>query len=361
MLKIKKILKKFKGVRLTRKKVVLAVLFILITVLAINITSKRGVIEVETTEAKKSDITIDITASGEVTSSEIANLTFATSGKVSWLNVSESDRVTKWQTLGSLDVASLSLTLKKLLNSFEREFTDFDDTNYSVRDDILTDTVRRIKKRAQLDLNQTVLDVEIQKEAIALSKLTSPFNGIVVSATTVFPGMFVSPGTVVATIANPDKIYFEAKVGEADISKVSIGGSAKVTLDAYRDETFEGKIEKIAFNKSATSTGGTSYKVQVSLPKNENLKFKLGMGGDVQIILSTRQNVLTVPTTALVEESGGTFVWLVRENIATKVSVKVGTSNIDEVEILEGVSPSDIVITRPSSRLTEGAKVKFTP
>lgn len=320
---------------------------------------QRGqTIEVETGEVTVSDISEGFSASGEVNSSEFATLTFSTSGQVSWVGAKEGDTVTKWQGLASLNTKTLALQLEKLLNLFEREFTEFDDTNYSVRDDILTDSVRRIKERAQIDLDQTVIDVEIQKEALRLSGIVAPFRGVITKTYFIFPGMNVTPATPVFDIANPDRVYFEAEINETDVPTLSNGGNAKIALDSYPDEIYEGTIESIGFASFVSTTGGTAYKVKITLPDNENMKFRLGMGGDAQFILFTRENVLVIPATALVEEDGKSYVWTVENGRAKKVEVETGAISLDTVEIVSGVNEEQKVIIRPPVRIKEGMKIK---
>lgn len=320
---------------------------------------KNGGVIVETAQVHKGDLTESISASGEVNALESANLSFQTAGKLSWVGIAEGDWVAKGQLLAALDKTQLQATLKKLLNTYERERTEFDDTSESADDVTLTDAVARIKKRSQVDLDQTVIDVEVQNEAIRLANLYSPIAGIVTKANPTNPGINVGPTTATYQVVNPDTVYFDSKVSEVDIPKLSASTPAEVELTAYPDEILHESIAAIGFASVTTSSGGTAYKIQVTLPANDALKYRLGMNGDVTFVLGKKENVLLVPSTSIVETDEKSYVWLVtNEKKAHKQEVQTGNSSIDETEVIDGVHEGDTVIDRPGKEVEEGVKIK---
>lgn len=316
-------------------------------------------IEVETSFSRRGDLVESISASGEVQAKEAATLAFQTSGRLSWVGVAEGDEVRKGQAVASLDRTQLQATLKKYLNAYEREFTEFKDTSDSADDVTLNDSVARIKKRAQVDLDQTVIDVEIQQEALRLATLYTPVSGIVTKADPKFAGVNVGPTTGSYQIVNPQTVYFEAEVNEVDVIKLRPGTQVKLQLDAYPDEILTETIQDISFASTQTSTGGTAYKVEITLPSNDNFKFRLGMNGDADFVLSEKKDVLLIPQTAVVEIDDKTYVWIVNtDNTVTRKEVKTGISSIDEIEIVEGLEPGENIVIRAPRELEEGAKIK---
>lgn len=314
--------------------------------------------EVEVAEVAKKDITDEISASGEITAKEAVNLTFQTGGKLNWVGVSEGMEVRRGQAIASLDRKQLEQTLRKYLNSFEREFSDFYDSQDSVKDEVLTDAVRRIKSRSQIDLNQTVLDVEIQSEAIKLATLYSPITGIVTKANPEFAGVNVTPATTAYEIVNPTTVYFEADVNEVDIARIQTGLPVEIELDAYPNELIKESVSDISFTSKTTSTGATAYTVKIPLPENNDYRYRLGMNGDVRFLIEKRESVYIIPQTAVIEDGSAFYVWTVEEGIAKKKEIKEGLSSIDEVEVIEGLREGEIVILRPSKEIVEGLKVK---
>jgi RND family efflux transporter MFP subunit len=320
---------------------------------------KNGGLEVETANVRRGDLTESISASGEVNALEVANLSFQTGGKLTWVGVKEGDSVKKGQAIAMLDKTQLQASLKKLLNTYERERTEFDDTSDSADDVTLNDAVARIKKRAQVDLDQTVIDIETQNEAIRLANLYSPIAGIVTKAEPENAGVNVGPTTASYQIVNPETVYFDAEVNEVDIPRLTSSTPVEVELTAYPDEVLRESIYSIGFASVTTSSGGTAYKIQVTLPSNDTLKYRLGMNGDVTFILDKKVNVLLVPSTAVIESNGTSYVWTVTpENTAHKKEVKIGTAAIEDTEILEGLTEGERVIERPAKEVIEGVKIK---
>jgi macrolide-specific efflux system membrane fusion protein len=320
---------------------------------------KNAGITPEVTTAHKGELTESISASGEVSALEVANLSFQTAGKLSYVGVQEGDSVKKGKLIAALDTTILREQLKKYLNTFNKQRTTFDDTSDAADDVTLNDAVARIKTRAQVDLDQTVIDVEIQNEALRLSNLNSPIAGIVTKATPGSSGINVGPTTASYQIVNPDTVYFSANVNEVDIPRLNSNTPVEIELTAFPDEVLHESIQSIGFSSVITSSGGTAYKVVISLPDNSAMKYRLGMNGDVKFILDTKENVLLVPGTSVVESYGKSYIWIVTsDNRAHKQEVTTGSSSIEETEIIEGLSDGEKIIDRPNKEVVEGVKIK---
>ncbi len=350
---------KIKYIKISKRKVIIGLIVVALIVGFFAFRGNKSSVNIETSRVQEGNLNDTISASARVEGQNVANLSFLTSGKLDWVGVHEGDTVKKGQVVASLDKSELELQLRKLLNNFEREFTDFDDSNYKVRDDVLTDEVRRIKKRAEIDLNQTVLDVEIQNSTMKLSTITSPLNGIVLEANPSVAGINVNPSAAKYTIVDPKSIYLRADVNEIDITKVYIGQKVLVKLDAFPGEEIESIVKSVGFQSTLTSTGGTAFVVKINLPDNSKLKYKLGMKGDVEFVLNEKKNILLVPSTSIISDQNNNYVWVVDENRKIrKTEIETGISSIDQTEIKSGLSKNETIITSPSSSLKEGQIIK---
>lgn len=345
--------------KISKKKVVIGLIVVALTVGFFALRGKKSNLNIETSQVQEGNLNDTISASARIEGQSIANLSFLTSGKLAWVGVHDGDIVKKGQAIASLDKNELELQLRKLLNNFEREFTDFDDSNYKIRDEVLSDEVRRIKSRAQIDLNQTVLDVEIQNSTMKLATIVSPLNGIVIEANPSIAGINVNPSTAKYTIVDPKSIYLRADVNEIDITKVYIGQKVLVKLDAFPDEEIESVVKSVGFQSTLTSTGGTAFVVKINIPDNSKLKYKLGMKGDVEFVLSEKKNILLVPSTSIISDQNNNYVWVVDENKKIrKTEIETGISSIDQTEIKSGLSKNETIITSPSNSLKEGQIIK---
>ena len=347
-------MKKFISLRKKYKFLIYAILAILVIALGwlpIKKISAQPEEKYETAKVQKEDLVETVSASGTVQAENQVELKFQTSGLLSWVGVKEGDRVKKWQAIASLDKRELEKNLLKALRDYNKERWDFEEANQvTYKDKVITDTIKRILEKNQFDLDKAVADVEIKDIALKLATLTSPIDGIVTHIDTPVAGVNITPATAVFTIADPSKMKFVANIDEADIGKIKIGQKVNLTLDAYPDEKIEGQIEKIAFASVLTKGGGTAYPVEISLPENNDLKFKVGMNGDLEVIVSEVKEALTVPSEAIKEKNKQNFVKLINGKQIKEIEIQIGMATENKTQILQGLKEGETVILREKKK-----------
>lgn len=224
--------------------------------------------------------------SGEIRAEKSVNLKFQTSGKLAWVDVKEGDYVKKWQAIASLDKKELEKKFQKEMNDYLNERWDFEQTQndyQTIKENrLVTDEIKRILEKAQFDLNNIVLDAEIADLAVKYATIFSPIDGIVTKIDEPIAGVNITPATAVFTIIDPKSVYFEAKADEEEVTKLQVGTKGIILLDAYPDQKLDSRITFISFSPMSGETS-TTYAVRLSLPENTNLRFRLGMGGEVEI------------------------------------------------------------------------------
>jgi HlyD family secretion protein len=315
-------------------------------------------LEVKKFTVQRTDIVKTISASGKVNAEEKVDLHFLASGTLTWLGVKEGDQVVAWQAIAQQDTRELQKTLEKYLRDYAKERNDWEeDRLVTYKNQVLTDTIKRVLEKNNWDLDKAILDVELKDIALKNATLITPIAGLVTHLDTPISGVSVSP-TTTFTIVNPETVFFEANVDEADIEDLALNQSINVSLDAYPQEQFVSQLERIDFSPVITSSGGTAYQIKIPLPKNDKQKFRLGMNGDAEIIAEKRENVLSVPTEAIFESDNQRFVWIIKEGKAFKREIKTGFSTDDLTEVSENLNENDIIIRSPVTKITEGMKVR---
>lgn len=303
----------------------------------------------ETVEVKRTTITQNVTASGEIKSEEEVELKFPVSGKLTYLAVKKNDRVKKWGYIGSLDKEELQKKITKSLRDYSKERNDFDqDSQVTYKDQVITDTIKRILEKNQWDLDKVVLDVEIADITKKNADLYSPIAGVVTKVHT-HEGTSVINTTPIVTIADPDKMVFIAKIGEADIAEIVPGQQASVTLDAFEGKKFTGEVTEVDYAAtSSTNGGGKSYQVKIVL--DDLNKIKLDMSGDVEIVTVSHQDALSLPRVAVQEKNGQKYVEVQQEKNLAQKEVTTGIRGIGGVvEILSGIVEGEkVVIPKPN-------------
>lgn len=143
-------------------------------------------------------------------------------------------------------------------------------------------------------------------------------------------------------IVDLSNVWIIAEIFEQDLSKISLGQSAKITFAAYPDKVFEGKVSFVYPDiNSATRTA----KIRVELPNADSL-LRIDMYGNVEIESSQAEAALVVPLSALLNNGKTKAVLLDRGDGAFQPrTVKTGLSNDGYSEILEGLSEGDRVVT----------------
>lgn len=148
-----------------------------------------------------------------------------------------------------------------------------------------------------VDVGDVVKKDQVLGRQQVLPYITSPINGTIVK-NDVVKNETVSTATALAIVADTDNMYVGVNIEETDIRKILVGQDVKITLDAYPDKTFKGKVTEIDnttqtyfSGTSSLSTSGTYTKVtqlvpvKVSIENNDNLPLTLGMNAIVKIKL----------------------------------------------------------------------------
>ncbi len=292
-----------------------------------------------------------LTLSGSIDAHDKAEVNFQTSGRLAWVGVKEGDRVKKWQSLASLDRQELRKQLEISFNNYQSQLSQFDDTQDKYKQEkealILTDEMKRILARSQFALDNAVINYELNDLAVKYATIWSPINGIVVSVAQPHPGVNITPANSSFIIVDPASVYFKAEIDEDDLSRVRIGQPATVEIDAFPDDSFDSEITQIAFTP-IIGQSSTVYKIDFKLPvDNQDLRFRLGMSGDVKIILKQEDNVLVVPIDALNQEDDNYYLWVKTNNSnLEKKEVTIGIETDEEVQIIQGINPDDQIIIK---------------
>jgi len=302
---------------------------------------------------KRQNLVETLSLSGSVDAEERVVLRFQTSGKLTWVGVKEGDYVKKYQGIASLDQRDLKKRFQKTLNDFAKERYDFDqakDDNKRWADQSTTeagDEMKRLLEKAQYDLNNSVLDLEISQLALEYSYLYTPIEGIVVRADSKYAGVNITPAQAEFEIINPKTLFFSFTADQTEVIKLKEGLKGKMIFDSFPDKEIEGKISYLSFVPKAGETG-TVYEGKIKLTPDDLNDYKYGMTGDVTFSLSEKKNVLTIPTNYVRTDSKGKYVEKKQESGKVKVYPKLGEDVDGDYQIISGLSEGDQILLPPS-------------
>lgn len=157
------------------------------------------------------------------------------------------------------------------------------------------------------------------------------------------------------TIASNDNMILSVNVDELDINSVNINQEATITMDAIEDKTFTGKVTRVSNTASSAGSGVAKYTVEITVEKDEQMKS--GMNASVTIVIENKENILTLPVTAIQEKGNQSFVYTSKDsdgNLSGEVAVTTGLSDGDNVEITEGLTEGDVVYYLKTGNMSGG-------
>ena len=453
---------------MTRKKalIILGVLIIGAAVAGANFYFKRQTGTVVNTEVLRNrDLESLVSASGKIQPKTQVNISANTTGKVTRLAVEEGQRVKAGQFLLEIDPRSLEGQLQRgqasvaaaessLLQArtnveqartgVEQAQTQLDLARQTLKrqQDLWKDglTTKQDLERAENEVKVREADVrsresdakarvqdiqtreqQIKQEQAGLATtrynlnqviLNSPIDGLVTrrnieQGETAVMGTMNNAGTVLLTVADMSVLEAEVEVDETDIPTVSLGQTAKITIDAVPDRTFKGHVTEIGNSpvQAATSTSNTgqrqatTFKVKITLDEQVP-DVRPGFTCTAEITTAMKQSVAAVPIQALTvremlfnekgdlvheppprqgrsveptvsasnepppghtrKETEGVF--LIRDGRAVFAPVKVGIAGEKYFEVVSGIKAGDQVITGPFANvrtLADGEQIRL--
>lgn len=317
-----------------------------------HVTTQKKATSITTVKVSRHNFSKSLTSSGKTKAEKSVDLKFQGAGKLAWVGVTEGASVSAYQIIARLDTREVQKNLEKSLRDYSNERNDFDEAGlitYGSRktdatNNLLNDTIKRLLEKNQWDLEKTVLDVELKQLALEFATLITPISGIITHIDTPVAGVNITPATAVFSVADPKSLVFEANVDETDVGAISIGQNATITLDAYPEASFSGSISYISYISQQSSGGATVFPVKIRFDQPETLR--IGLNGDITIVTDQQNDVLTIPTEAIREENGETYVYTKQGTTYKKVPIHTGMKNEDMIIVTSGLSEGDYVVTK---------------
>ncbi|MBQ6432946.1 MAG: efflux RND transporter periplasmic adaptor subunit [Bacteroidaceae bacterium] len=333
--------------------------------------SKKPKIEYETTTVEKGNISTTVTATGTIEPVTSVEVGTQVSGIVSKIYVDYNSEVKAGQVIAELDKTNLTSTLasqRANLTSvqsalayqkanYERQKSLYDKGLISAND---FEQARLSYVQAQQQVTTARQSVKRAETDLGYATITSPINGVVLSKA-------VEEGqTVAASFSTPTLFTIAqdltdmrviADIDEADIGEVKEGQRVSFAVDAFPNDTFEGRVTQVR-QQATTESNVVTYEVVISAP-NADLKLKPGLTANVTIFTLEKNDVLTVaakalrfsPNEALIAEDetiepceAQHKLW-VREGKTFKAyPVEVGVSNGTMTEVAGGIKAGTEVL-----------------
>jgi HlyD family secretion protein len=192
---------------------------------------------------------------------------------------------------------------------------------------------------------------------VSYSEIRSPINGVVTDRP-LFAGETAAAGAPLITVMDTTSLIAKTHLAQSVVQQMKVGDAAQLKVPGIADPV----DAKVSLISPALDPGSTTVEVWL---KADNKAGSLKVGTPVKVVITGKSvdKALKIPQSAvLTAQDGGKSVMVVgSDNVAHKKAVSLGISDGEDVQVLNGVAPGDMVITGGAYGMDEGTKVKVGP
>lgn len=402
--------------RKSKKKlfIIIGAVLILAVIIIANVTRKTGkALEVTIDEVKRGPIVQTVSASGKIRPVVEVKMSAKVPGNITELHVEEGDSVRKNKLLLKLDRERYAAVMERAQSGLksagaslwqaEAEFRRLKELfDSKLASEAELQAAEASYKLAESQVEQSRAIVKEAKDDLSKTEIYSPMDGVVSQLNKELGEMVLGASfqeDVIMVVADLSKMKAEVEVDENDVVDVSLGDKVSIEIDAFPDTTFEGEVVRIA-NTATTRGYGTqdevtNFLVEVAVIDKID-KVRPGMSATVDIEVEKHEDALYIPIQCVAmrlpkkeeestekdetgeeiekpdslksestseEEKMIEVVFTVDEgDTARMVPVKTGISSETNIEILEGITEGQRVVSGPyrilATKIKDGKLVK---
>ena len=309
--------------------------------------------------AEKRDIESSIDVSGDVTPAFQLDVKPEVGGKLKALHVVAGQTVKEGDLLAEIDdrdlltekdsalteIEGAKLSMEKAKKNFERSRELFGEKLISRE---VFDNLTAEFEIAQNGLVKAGRKLQLVEDRLRKTKVLSPTDGTaltvpVIVGQVVIAAASVNSGTTLMSIANLSKLQIEMHINQVDKARLTLDKVVQIRAEALKDEVMDARISFIA-PIATTKSSVKGFQVQAIIDKPDP-RLSPGMTVTLNIPIARVEDAISVPVTAVFKSEGNKKVVYVRHGDATeKREVKVGVTNIDHAQILNGVKEGEEIL-----------------
>jgi membrane fusion protein (multidrug efflux system) len=330
-------------------------------------TEDLGLIPVKVTMATRENLENIIRSTGTLLANKEVPISAEVSAIIKKILVDTGDAVKEGQTIALLDETEIKLNYEQaeaLLAQAEAGFQnaklEYERKKQLLEEEAIPqgmfDAVESQYRLAKAGVESARAQVNLTREKLEDCTIRSPINGFV-KAKLAAEGEYyqtMKSGPIFMLIqSNPIKLLFT--IAEQYSKEIHSGLITKIRVATFPERVFTGKISRVSPN-----TDPISHTLNIeALLSNPTYELKPGFFAEVDLVLSTKSEVLTVPSSALLVEEGTNYLYINDNGVAKKVEVQIGYTSTDKVEITNGINEGDQVVTSGQETLVEGNKIRI--
>lgn len=309
---------------------------------------------VSTLTVKDSAFTHYIEVQGNIETKENIMISPEYSGVLTQLNVKAGQKVSKGQVLARIDDGGMSAQLAQAENKLALDKTTFD-RQKNLWDQKIGSEIQYLQTQTAYQSQQKM--VKQMQAQLSKTVVRAPFSGTI-DEVIVERGQVVAPGQSLFRIVNLGNMYVTANVPENYLSKLKLGASVEVYLNAI-GKTYKGKVRQVG---TYINPNNRTLSIEIAVPNPDNL-LRPNQVAVLKIEDYINKNALLIPENIMTENAAKEkIVYVVSEGKETKVAqriIEIGYTSGAMVEVKSGLKPGETIVTEGAKTLTDGANVEI--
>jgi RND family efflux transporter MFP subunit len=318
------------------------------------VAEKNASVSVKVANVKTEEITLDFVANGNFEPKQELAFSAEKSGKVISVLVREGDRVSVGQTLAIMRGDAVNINAQAAEAGYMNAKSDYNRFENAYKTGGVT---KQQLDQAKVALTNADANYRQAKLNVGDTRIKAPISGII-NKRFIEPGSMLAamPATQLFEIVNVNTLKLTVTVNESQVVNLKKGTPITVTSSVYPGQEFNGKIIFIA----AKADSSLNFPVEIEISNNVNNDLKAGMYGTAVFKSDQQKQTMTViPRNAFVGSVSGNQVFVAENGIARLKTVTAGRILGDKVEILNGLSNGEMVITTGQINLQDGNAIEI--
>jgi len=337
--------------------------------------NRQNYVPVEAITLKKQSISSAITLSGKVEADKEAFIYVTTPGKVTAIHAKVGDQVSKGQVLFSLDKSDLMASYNQAAAAYQlaqgayqtnmanyenntknyenmKQLYEIGAVSKSELDQVAVLASDAVLETYQGQLAQAKAAYDAAQKALNDMDVKAPIGGVL-TALDVKVGAMVSNAVSPARVVDLSKVFVTVSISEQEINNVHGGQSVEIVVPSASVKV-KGVIDSLSV--AANAQGKYTLKAYI---ENKDSVIKPGMFANLTLSIAGKNNVLVVPTDAVIFHGGKDVVYVAKDNAAVEIEVSTGLESGTDTEIINGLAEGDIVITKGQNFVQDGSEIKI--
>lgn len=269
-------------------------------------------------------------------------------GVITALNVRVGAHVGRGQVLVQLDNSVLNQQIAQAQTQVSLNKTLYD-RQKNLWDQKIGTEVQYLQ--AQTALQSSEKQVSALRQQADMYRITAPISGTV-DQMDLKLGQVIQPGQNGIRIVNTDNLKVKADVPESYATDINQGDNVKVVVPDANDSL----MLKVTFAAKVIDPGSRSFGIEIKLPQVKGLR--PNMTATIRVADYSKKNSLSLPLNAIQRSDTSTFVFVNKDGIARRQSIKLGNTYGGKSEVLSGLSAGDQVVTEGASDIEDGDKLR---